>query len=301
MRRFQRILVVPVTDRSEPPAALHEALSLAKSSGAQVRVLGHLPEVPESERQLDNPQQVQLRMAATGAYTERLRGWAAALDAPDLLVDVASGSQPRAVASFVKRFDHDLVVIARDDSGESAAAARRIVRTAPCPVWLLQPDYTGLRVLAAIDPDHDPDQNRLILQLANSQAEMHNGHLRVMHAWDIPNFDMAKEGGLELERSRLADLSVAIETAHRTPFEKVVADAGLDTGSNLHLVDGPPARAIRGLAVLHRADLVVLGAGAWSEPELGVGSTTEQVIAEVGCSLLIVRHGLDADPGAPSD
>lgn len=300
MKRFRRILVVPVTTRSEPPAALHEALTLASMSGAQVRILGHLADVPVCEQHLDNPHQVRMRMAVSAAATARLVSWASALDAPELIVEMSSGSQPRAVANYVERFDHDLVVVAADGTPESAAAARRIVRTAPCPVWLLQPDFTGARVLAAIDPNHDPHHNRRILQLAASQADLHDGELRVMHAWDLPSLDLATEGGLALDRADAAALSHSVEVAHQRPFEAAVAALGLDDAP-LHLVDGPPAASIRSLAELHRADLVVLGAGAWDDPALGVGATTEQVITETTCSVLIVRDGLDATPDRPTD
>ena len=36
-------------------------------------------------------------------------------------------------------------------------------------------------------------------------------------------------------------------------------------------------------------DLVVLGAGAPDQPDLGLGATTEQVVAQADCSVLVVR------------
>jgi hypothetical protein len=51
MRRFRRILVVPVTGAAESPAALIEAVRLAEASGAEVRMIGHLDQWSEVERQ----------------------------------------------------------------------------------------------------------------------------------------------------------------------------------------------------------------------------------------------------------
>jgi nucleotide-binding universal stress UspA family protein len=294
MRRFRSILVVPVTGRPDPPAALQEALALAETSGADVRVLGHLPDLPACERGIVLREQALLRDAAAKSYADRLAGWATALGAPSLPIAVASGSQPSEVANEVRSRGHDLVVIAGDETGESAAAARRILRTCPCPVWLLRPSFSGSRVLAAIDPDHGSAHNRLILELAHSQAELHSGEFHVMHAWDLPHLELARDAGIELDHSRLSSLATAVETAHKEPFEAAVHAAGIAAGPNVHLVDGPPARAIRGLTVLYRADLVVLGAGAWTEPGLGLGSTTEQVLTESESSVLVVRQPLAA-------
>ena len=50
MRRFRRILVVPVTNAAEPPPALIEAVRLAEASGADVKVLGHLDRLSAVEQ-----------------------------------------------------------------------------------------------------------------------------------------------------------------------------------------------------------------------------------------------------------
>lgn len=202
---------------------------------------------------------------------------------------MASGSQPREVAKRVTEDGHDLVVIAGDETGESRAAAGRILRTCPCPVWLLRPKFTGERVLAAIDPDHSFEQNRFILELAASQAILHDGQLHVMHAWNFPDLAVVHEAELSIDRQELTELMTTVEAAHRDPFERVLGNANLALEPSTHLVDGPAARAVHGLAVLYGADLVVLGAGSWSEPGLGLGSTTEQVLAEIDSSVLVVH------------
>lgn len=290
MKRFRSILVVPVTTNSSvPPEALREALALAETSGADVRILGHLPDAPPCESNIDNPAQQLLRRATATAYENRLAGWASSLGAPDIDIEIVSGSLPHEVARRVSAEGHDLVVIAGDETAESRAAAGRILRTCPCPVWLLRPKFRGERVVAAIDPDHPFEQNRLILELAASQAILHDGHLHVMHAWNFPDVAVIQPTAADLSREQLAELMTTVEAAHRQPFDQVVAEAGLATEPQTHLVDGPAARAIHGLAVLYGADLVVLGAGSWQEPRLGLGSTTEQVLAEIESSLLVAR------------
>jgi nucleotide-binding universal stress UspA family protein len=99
----------------------------------------------------------------------------------------------------------------------------------------------------------------------------------------------------------LTDLVTAAEVAHRTSFEHTVDHAGIAPRPTTHLVEGPPARAIHGLAQRYRADLVVLGAGAWHEQWLGLGSTAQQVVAESQSSVLLVRSPHGSRPSRAPD
>lgn len=289
MRRFRNIVVVPLTNRPEAPPALREAVALARTSGAELRILGHMPSPRPCETSLDLEELRQFLEASTAAHAERLAGWARDVGEPGLHIDVVSGSLPLDVATSVRDSGHDLVVIASDDSAESAAAARRILRSCPCPVWLTRPSFTGSRVLAAIDPDHGTERNQLILELASSQAELHNGALSVIHAWDLPTGAAGEGTPTGLGRSGLSTLASAVEAAHNSAFAAAMDAVSFAVPPSTHLVDGVPARAIRGLSVLYRSDLLVVGAGAWNTPELGLGSTTEQVVAESESSVLVVR------------
>lgn len=293
MRRFRSILVVPVTARPEPPPALIEAVALAESSGASVEILGHVPDGPVIERDGLAPDRSSFREAHLAGYRRLCSTWAEAVGTPDMPIRVVSGSQPLEVTRRVERDNHDLVVIAGDGSAESTTAARRVLRTCPCPVWLLRPGFTGARVLVAIDPEHGPDRNRFILELASSQAALHAGDLHVMHAWGVPGLYSLGGGDQCFDRDQLSALATAIESAHRASFEAALADAGLVGGSKIHLVEGPAARAIEGLNTIYRADLIVMGAGSWEHPQLGLGSIAEQVLATTESSVLVVRG---ADP-----
>ena len=170
----------------------------------------------------------------------------------------------------------------------AARAAHRISRSCRCPVWLLRPGFTGSRVLVAVDPDHGIEHNRLTIELARSQAELHDGELHVMHAWDLPHLDLVGSDS-DIGSRELAAVADAVEATHRGYFDDLVSSMGLAPGPGIHLVNGPAGRAIKALAVLYRADLIVVGAGAWSEGHLGLGSTTEEILIDADCSVLVVR------------
>lgn len=291
MKRFGSILVVPLTNRSEAPPALKEAVALARASGARVSILDHLDEEPASQQAIEVARQMpQLRDEMLAALTARLEQWTGEFSGPRLQIDISTGSQPHEVAQRVERDGHDLVVIAADSTAESASAARRILRTCPRPVWMLRPSFTGACVLAAIDLDEPDDHNRMILELARSQAELHGGELHVMHAWEVVGLNALEHADLPTQRrAQLAELAGVIEHDHRDAFHRILDDAGIPLGNDSHFVDGPAARAIQGLTVLYRADLVVIGAGSTSANEFGLGATAEQVLAEIDSSVLVVR------------
>lgn len=291
MKRFRRILVVPVTAGHEPPAALHEAVALAALSGAELHMLGHLDEPVPPEGGGPTPEETLLiREAQRSSYMERLRGWADQVGAADLPIEVTSGSQPVEVSRRVERDGHDLVIVAADESAESATASSRILRTCPTAVWLLRQNALGTRVLAAIDPEHDPETNRLILELAHSQAELHGGELRVAHAWDVPGLELLDRPGAPLDREQLSRIITATEAEHRSSLDRAIASAGLPGEPTTHVVEGPAPRAIQNLANFYRSDLIVMGAGAMAQPDLGLGKVAEQVLSEIHCSALIVRQ-----------
>lgn len=296
MRRFRSILVVPVTSRAEPPTALTEAVSLAETSGARVKMLGHLPDVPASQwAATPRDRRAAFRQQQIDLLQNRLLAWSEQVSDGRLEVEVSTGSLPVEVADRVVRDGHDLVLVADDGTGESSAAALRLVRSCPCPVWLLRPNFAGRRVLAAVDPDHRPGINRLILELARSQAEIHDGDLRVMHAWELAGADpMAPVDPPFLSSEEAARFVTDVEAAHRAAFEQALKDAGIAGLASTHVVDGAPARAIHGLAELYRIDLLVIGAGATGQPGIGLGSTAEQVLAEADASVLVVKPAPDA-------
>ncbi len=291
MKRFQNMLVVPVTNRSDPPTALTEAVALAETSGADVTMLGHLPDVPASQwAATPRNRRSAFRQQQIDRLYDRLAGWSEQVSSGRLGVEISTGSLPVEVADRVVRDRHDLVLVADDGTGASSASTRRLVRTCPCPVWFLRPSFTGKRVLAAIDPDHNPATNRLILELARSQAEIHDGELRVMHAWELAGPDpMTEAGSIDMAPGEAARFVTDVESAHRAAFERALEDAGVAGVARTHFVDGAPARAIHGLTELYRTDLLIIGAGAAGQPRIGLGSTAEQVLAEADGSVLVVK------------
>jgi nucleotide-binding universal stress UspA family protein len=287
-----------VTTRPDPPTALTEAVALAEASGAEVGLMGHVADVPASQMEATpREQRSHLRQHQVDFLTDRLTSWVEQVSDRRVPVEIVGGSLPVEVAERVVRDGCDLVLVADDGSGESSAATLRLVRACPCPVWLLRPNFTGRRVLAAVDPDHSSRTNRLILELARSQAELHGGDLHVMHAWELAGLESIERGvPAVMAPDDVARYVSDVESAHRSSFERTLHEAGVFEAASTHFVDGPADRAVQGLTALYRTDLLVIGAGATDQPHLGLGSTAEQILAGARGSVLVVKALGDVPP-----
>ncbi len=293
MKRFENILFVPVGSGHDPPPAMDRAVDLAEANSARLTVFAAIPPAPMLQRifRLGETEKtitdllVEERSAMLDEWVDRFDSGIA------IAVDVEVGRPPVEVVRAVQESGHDLVMLWSDGSDDSKAVVRRVLRTCPCPVWVLRPPLGAGRVLAAVDPDDDPELTRLTLELARSQAEQRGGDLHVVHAWQP--YGHAVFLGSEyasVAPNELVGLAVEIEQAHDRAFTEALAGAGIGRSPTTHLVDGFPARAISGLIDLYRIDLLVMGSiGRSGLDGILIGNTAEQVLSQVACSVLVVK------------
>ncbi len=293
MRRFENILFVPIGFAHGPPPAMDRAVELAEANGARLTVFAVVPTAPRLQRlfRLGDTEKSVTELAVAERMAT-LQEWADHYESTvPISVEVEVGRRPAEVVRSVQESGHDLVVLWSDGSDDSRAVVRRVLRACPCPVWVLRPPVGAGRVLAAIDPDDDPELNRLILELARSQAEQHGDELHVVHAWQ-PYSDAMFLGSefAPLGGPLVTKFAAEIEKAHDQAFTDVLDSAGIGRSPNTHLVDGPPARAIGGLIDLYRIDLLVMGSiGRSGLDDILIGNTAEQVLNQIACSVLVVK------------
>lgn len=293
MKRFRNIMLV-VQGSTDAPQVVkaHEAASLAKANNAKLALYAVVPSAPRIQESLrlgahDDPISELLRADRLA----RLSALADSLDVRDVGVGVAIGSPPREIVRHVNDAGHDLVIVLADGSDATSATIRQILRICPCPVWVLKAGFTGERVLAAVDPDDDAQLNRLILELARSQALRHGGELRVVHAWEPYGCSvLVNSDHVDAPPQALASFAAEAEAAHRAALDSTLSTAGFDGDVGIHLIEGSPRRAIAGMIQLYRTDLLVMGSVGSADPDRSVvGGTAEQILKDVGCSVLIAK------------
>lgn len=292
MRRFRNIVFIPLSN-APVPRAIDVAAGLAKENGAELTVFGVVPEhtalqhPPETHAQGREITDELLR-----CLSDTLRVWAEVIE-PGVgsQVRTAIGRPAVEIVRAVLEHDYDLVIISTDGGDEAEATMRRVLRTCPCPVWVFRPEGGNRRVLAAVDPLDDPELNRLVLELASSQALNGQGQLRVVHAWQAHGeLVMTGQVGDLLRSPRFASFAAAAEAEHRRQLDGLLADVAVEADHTVHLINASPVRAVKALIELHQIDLVVMGSiGHSTHDGSTVGDTAEQISATARCSVLMVK------------
>lgn len=211
----------------------------------------------------------------------------------------------------VLRGGHDLVIRESENPDwidcKLGSDDMQLLRACPCPVWLLDPSAShrqSRQILVAVDldrqyPAHELETrhalNRLVLELACSQAIAESATLHVVHAWqtlsptatypDMPAGLVTEQ----IERTR-ANHEVELARLLRETTEYIGSEAMQLIERQDHMLDGSPRRAVPELARQLAADLVVMGSVARTGIKgLLVGNTAEAILAQLDCSVLVVK------------
>jgi universal stress protein E len=194
-----------------------------------------------------------------------------------------------------ERDRHDVVVVGTRDRGAASrllfgSTALRLLRNAPCPVWITR-------------PDPDPEDVNMLVASDLSKTSLHALHLAVdcgrlldakvhlLHAVEFAHQASMLHTGVSDEelhafRRRIRDdaeqalREQLVQTDYRT----------LPYGVRLHVLDGPADIVILQAIEEHGIDLLVLGTvGRSGLPGLLLGNTAERLLAQVPCSVLAVK------------
>lgn len=185
------------------------------------------------------------------------------------------------------RGEADLIVVGKrsgtpEPDRRIGGVAAKLLREAPCPVWVVKPEHDlVLRlILAATDLTAVGDE---ATRIGADLARRAGCELHVVHAWKAP---AAAEGDVdpadEQRQARIDSLRTRAQQHIRAAL------GGLDPV--IQLGTGSPAKVIREAVVHQGPDLLVLGmVSSGGVPGLHVGSTTERVLDRVECSILAIK------------
>ncbi|MGD2069272.1 MAG: hypothetical protein PVI57_11410, partial [Gemmatimonadota bacterium] len=203
------------------------ALELAGMLGADLTVAGVAPFPPG--RDAPRP----LTPGADLRHRTLVRLWRRRLD--DLTTRVERNGGPRirlgarvleggsdAVVREVERERHDLVVkVAGPERwpGGLDPEDRALLRSCPCPLWILDPVQRGILevVVAAVDVSNGarPGLNTRIVRTAGSLAARTGADLRVVHAWSVPGESILASPLRGVSRPRLRNVVAATRQERR--------------------------------------------------------------------------------------
>ncbi len=301
MQRFKSIVVS--VDASQglgeaTPHSVTRALRIGHDTGAEVRIVGTVDELPPFLRRLLDASDAEL----TAEYDRNLR---ALIDSirnvgPTVSHVLKQGRPFLELIREVERTNANLLIrdISEDRDAQEAFFSgldMRLVRNCPCPVWMVKRDPSGFEhVLAAVDLLSERDDvkrtNCEILDVAQSVAQSENGVLHVIGAVE----GLGKHGEPILNRLRPGDAETYLnglqDVAANNLRELLRGAIPRPTRENVRVEVGHPPEVIRNYAREIDADVIVMGTvNRTTVPSMLVGNTAEQVLHTVRSSVLCVK------------
>ena len=293
MAEFRNILV-----DTDATAAVHPAFEQACDLAARLRARVTLVDVIE-----DLPRRAK-NVSTQTLEAEVVDGRRAALSTlaktrPDVHVETAVlwGKPAFALVQQVLRANHDLVVRshARDlVPGQRDAVDMHLLRTCPCPVWLVGPPRVAQppHILAAVDTEADVpgavELNRNILDAALTLGESWHANVTVLHAWSFFGEQLLRNHSTEREMDEALRAS---ELQASDGLAAFVATFG-DRASEVHTesIKGEPRHVILRFVADHCVDVVVMGTVARKGiAGFVIGNTAETVLRELRGSVFAVK------------
>ena len=295
-----RSILVDVEQDEDP--AIRRAAVTAKATGASITLVDIVDQPPTWIRSLV-PGRAKLPEMLVQECKERLERSAEPLRAQGLRVKtkVLRGKTPSVeIIREVLRRGHDLVI----KHAETASKSRfftitsdiQLLRKCPCPLWLVKPRRKGKSsaIVAAIAPAPGDSASNVpntdIMKMAIKLSEMQACDLHVVRAWRAYG-EKALRRKAHVQESDLRDYASETRQKLNTTLQEFLKEIGHPIGAKrVHLLKGHPGKVIPDFAKSKTADVVVLGSGhRKGVTDVVVGTTTQRILENVGCSVFAVK------------
>ncbi len=299
MHRFKNILLYVGTKRNE--TAICRAVELAVENSARLTMMDVIPHIPKAVGMLtDIAEPEELEELVSKDHRDRLLQMASEYSDAGVPIDVvvAGGKPAIEIVHQVIRERHDLVIKSADGDADSgyifSGIAQALMRTCPCPVWVLKPDVHGkfARVLAAVDMDDDDEVhanlNRQIIEIANAIAVREHAELHFVSVCDLWMESALRRRAGDAEIDALLDVRCKYA---RDRLEQLLQRCDVDMHrTQIHLPHGNPSEMIAGVAARVEADLIVLGTVCRTGiAGFLIGNTAEQLLSRLNYSVLALK------------
>ncbi len=300
MKRFSNILFVTESGVDDS-AAFGQALALAINNQAQITVVGTV-DVPDTKRAKT------LRDAMIEEQREQLQALmqSASSSKTDIEAKVLVGKAFVEIIREVLRNGRDLIIKSVDRTGSRlfGGTDMKLLRKCPCPLWIIQStQQKGYReILVALDyePENPENEalNRQLLEMASSLALSEFSELHVVHAWRLEEESYFRSPRFGLSNAEVDEMVEEEERRRRDWLTRVVEECYAAQGTEvldylkpqLHLVKGDAPNVVPECATALGAELVVMGTvGRTGIPGFFIGSTAEEILSKIDCSILAIK------------
>jgi universal stress protein E len=206
---------------------------------------------------------------------------------------VVVGSSSEQILAEAKRMGADLIVrYAKGQlslsNGKLGATAQRLLRQAPCAIFLHRPQAEPIqRIVAAVDATPQDEEhailNNQILDVGMRLAKSNSAELKLVYAWTLYGDHLLKN---HMPASQYEALAEHLRKQHVEGFQELLSAKHVPAGAGVLLV-GDPSQAIPEYCEEHQAQLLICGTFARRGiPGLLLGNTIERIMQQVNCSIL---------------
>jgi nucleotide-binding universal stress UspA family protein len=302
MTMFRNILFV-TRGIGDQTCYLEQALFVAHSNSAELKILILLPEFPDSLAAYKKP----LHDAVVEHVDMSIRCALTALSLRDgdikVSICVEHATVPVVcIVRYALRNDCDLVMKpaerAERGSGPFCALDMDLLRKCTCTVWLCRHGNEGpvmQRIAVAIDPVSQetvgPDLAQKLLKYACALSTTYNAQLHVISCWDFP-LEKYLQGNvwIQISDAELKRTIVATQSRHERALAASIKEAGLEGAPVVHHLRGKPDALIPKFVKDEQIDVLVMGTvGRSGIPGWVMGNTAENVLQAVNCSVIALK------------
>ncbi|WP_237060040.1 universal stress protein [Microbulbifer sediminum] len=283
---------------------LHQAVSLARTSGAELHIFAVCPALPEEFGDYAGVYGDGLAARVQASLDSVLADEGLSATELPVSIEVECGSTP--AERVIRRvIDDDFDMVIKNVEGRSRrkgfkAMDMELLRKCPCPVWLCRPVHHGrddIRVLVAIDPEcgegHAYHLAIRLLRLSRALADSWEGTLHIVSCWDYDvDAYLRQNFPLDLPDAEIDRVVEQAGAKHRAKLDVLIRAAGIDGPMEVHHTIANPARFIPLLVEEKKFDLLVMGTVARTGiPGFIMGNTAENILQKISCSLLALKPG----------
>ena len=277
-------------------AAIEQAILLAAHSGGSITLCSSLDLSAQTATLIEQDHRNLLRTVEDIA-AERLEELVEAVKKRGVSVDkvVRFGPADEQLSLLALEGHYDLLIVGTRSRSATTrllfgSTAQRLVRTAPCAVWIVKPDE--LRDIREIAVATDlSESSRPGLAAAVDVARALSAKLFVLHIVDTTELStllMAGVSGQEISTARTRML----EDSQATLQQQLSATdyRTLPYGVKVEIIEGIADDAIAQFVIDNEIDILIVGThGRRGISRLILGNTVERILPQVHCSVIAVK------------
>lgn len=280
----------------ETRAAINQALELAAHSAGVVTFCAVLEISAQTASLIERDHQNLLRTVEDIA-SELLDAEVAAANSRGIAADkaVRFGAAWEELVKESCENQHDLVVMGTRHRDKAArllfgSTAQKLIRFAPCPVWIVKPEETREIREIAVATDLS-DSSIPVLHAAIGAARALNARLYILHVLEQDQISHLLIAGVSEEEIATCQQRMRIDAEAKLQTQLASTDyRTLQQGVKIEVIAGSPDHAIGDFVTANEVDMLVIGThGRRGLEGLLLGNTAERILPSIHASLLAVK------------